>query len=186
MSFFPAYLDLKDRRVLIVGGGRVALGKLKRLLEFSENMVIISPEFLDEFLEFDIELVHRCYRRGDIEGFDIVIVATDNIELQREIFIESRGSGILVNCVDSMEYCDFIFPSYIKKGHLTISISTDGASPAVTKALREYIEELIPPDIDIFLRDMKSLRESLPKGESRIELFREMSRDFIDRYREER
>ncbi len=62
-----------------------------------------------------------------------------------------------------MEYCDFIFPSYIKKGHLTISISTDGASPAVTKALREYIEELIPPDIDIFLRDMKSLRESLPE-----------------------
>jgi len=185
MSLFPINLNLKDKRVLIVGGSRVALRKLRRVLEFSNRIEVISKDFLDEFREIskisDIKLIERAYKSGDIRGFDIVVVAT-NIELQREIFYESRDYRILVNSVDSIEYCDFTFSSIVKRGDLTISISTNGMAPSISKVLREYIESLIPKNIEEFLKDMKNLREDLPKGKNRMELLRKKSRDFSKKF----
>jgi precorrin-2 dehydrogenase/sirohydrochlorin ferrochelatase len=186
MPYFPIYLNLKDKRVLIVGGGDIALRKLKKVLEFSTSIEVISKDFLEEFKKladrYNLKLIKREFKYSDLDRFNIVVVATNSIKLQKDIYIKTRDKNILVNSVDSTKYCDFIFPSYIKRGDLLISISTNGIAPTISKLLKEYIEKIIPPNIDIFLKEMKKLRESLPKGESRMRLFRLKSREFIKEY----
>ena len=184
MSFFPAYFNLNHKKVLLVGGGYIALEKLEKLVDFTKEITVISKEFSVDFSSFanehNIEMQERLYVEGDIEGFDIVIVATDTVTLHKAIFEESRSSRILVNSVDDTAYCDFIFPSYVKRGDLAISISTSGASPALAKRLRAYIEKLIPTSIDSFLKEMKALRKTMPKGIDRMRFFEEKSDKFIE------
>ncbi len=185
MSYFPLYIDLSDKKVLIVGGGNIALEKLEKLLQFTKNITIIAKEVKYNtytlIKEHCLTYYQRAYRIGDIEGFDIVIVATDDINLQESIFLESRGKHILVNSVDNTKYCDFIFPSFIKRGDLTISFSTSGASPAFAKALKNHIEKELPPDIEEFLAKMKELRATLPKGKERMKHFEAMVKEYFEK-----
>ncbi|MBU1667118.1 bifunctional precorrin-2 dehydrogenase/sirohydrochlorin ferrochelatase [bacterium] len=185
MSFFPAYFSLDNRKILLVGGGYIALEKLEKLVNFTKEITVISKEVSDEFLAFATEhniiIEQRAYEIGDINGFDIVIVATDTVTLHKEIYEESRSSRILVNSVDDTAYCDFIFPSYIKRGDLTIAISTSGASPALAKRLRTYIEKLIPQRIETFLQEMRVLRVTMPKGKERMRFFEEKTDKFMEK-----
>jgi precorrin-2 dehydrogenase/sirohydrochlorin ferrochelatase len=187
MSFFPSYISLKDKKILLVGGGYIALEKLEKLIDFTQDIRVITKDISDDFLKFanryNINITQRAYKKGDIDSFDIVVVATNTPILHKEIFEESRRGRVLVNSVDNTAYCDFIFPSYIKKGDLTVSISTSGASPAMAKRLRIYIEKLIPPNIAEFLKEMKTLRKTMPKGEDRMRFFEEKSDKFMERYR---
>ena len=182
-SFFPAYFNLNHKKILLVGGGYIALEKLEKLVDFTKEITVISKEFSEEFSSFakkhNIEMKERPYVQGDIDGFDVVIVATNTTVLHKEIFEESRTSRILVNSVDDTAYCDFIFPSYVKRGDLTISISTSGASPALAKRLRAYIEKLIPTSMENFLKEMRALRKSMPKGKERMKFFEEKSDKFM-------
>ncbi len=164
----------------------VASSKLRHLLDFTTNISVIAPILSDEterlIEENNLSLEQRGYEKGDIEGFDIVVVAVDNIALQAEIFKESRGYNCLCNCVDATEYCDFIFGSTIKKDDLTIAISTSGASPALAKQLKQYLEKLIPNDIGSFLKEMKNLRETVPKGKERMKMLEEKAKNYIQKW----
>lgn len=184
MSYFPAYLKMDDKRVLIVGGGNISHEKLVHLLDFTNNIALISKEFSEKILkiikENGLKYYQKEYQKGDIKGFDIVIVAIDDIKLQKDIYNEAKSLHILCNAVDSVKYCDFIFPSYIKKGDLIISVSTSGSSPAVAKYLRRYIQKKIPNDIDNFLKKLKHLREVFPKGKARMKFFDEMVKRYFD------
>ena len=183
VSFFPSYINLTNKKILLIGGGNIALEKLEKLTDFSKDIRVITEDISPKFSDFaklnNIPIENRAYKRGDIDGFDIVVVATNNISLHREIFYESRDSRVLVNSVDNTAYCDFIFPSYIKKGDLTISISTSGASPAMAKRIRLYIEKLIPSNIVEFLKEMRELRESMPKGRERMRFFAKKSDEYM-------
>jgi precorrin-2 dehydrogenase/sirohydrochlorin ferrochelatase len=101
------------------------------------------------------------------------------VELHRQIFEETRSSRVLVNSVDDTRYCDFIFPSYVKQGDLTVAFSTSGASPAFAKHIRRWFQESLPEGVDGFLEEMKRLRKELPKGKERMEKFDAMARDFV-------
>ena len=186
MSFFPAYFSLKNRKILLIGGGTIALEKLEKLVDFTHNIDIISKEISQDFYNFatqhHLSIKERAYCQGDILTYDIVIVATDTVALHKSIFEESRSTRILVNSVDDTAYCDFIFPSYIKKGDLTISVSTSGTSPAMAKRLRIYLEKLIPSAIAPFLEEMKELRKSMPKGKKRMKFFEQKSDKFMKKY----
>ena len=185
MSFFPIYIDLSRLNILVVGGGDIATDKIEKLLDFTDNITVIAPlisEALraiikDKNLNYNL----RPYMSGDIKGFDIVVVATNNIKIHKEIYDESRGSRTLVNSVDNTDYCDFIFPSYIKRGDLTISFSTSGSSPAFAKQIKEYFEDKIPKNIDRFLENMKTLREEIPKGKDRMRKFENMVREYMNK-----
>jgi precorrin-2 dehydrogenase/sirohydrochlorin ferrochelatase len=183
MSFFPAYFNLKDKKILLIGGGYIALEKLEKLVDFTTEITVITKEVSDDFNDFAnrylIKIEKKAYERGDIDGYDIVIVATDTVEIHKEIYEESRNSRILVNSVDNTAYCDFIFPSYVKNGELTVSISTGGSSPALAKRLRIYIEKLIPSNIGEFLREMRGLRKSMPKGKERMQFFEDKTDKYI-------
>jgi precorrin-2 dehydrogenase/sirohydrochlorin ferrochelatase len=183
MAYFPAFIRLEDQKILIIGGGHIAHEKLQRLLDFSSDIHIIAKEYLHEMLHLinkhSLAYQEKSYNTGDIEGFDIIIIAVDDLSLQAEIFKESRPFRCLCNAVDSVKYCDFIFPSYIKEGDLTIAISTSGASPALAKQLRIYLQKLIPESISEFLAEMKTLRTTLPKGKERMQLLEEKAKTYI-------
>ncbi|MDQ1325596.1 MAG: precorrin-2 dehydrogenase [Campylobacterota bacterium] len=185
MSFFPMYMDMRHLKVLVIGGGTIATEKLEKLVDFTKEITVIAANISTQagFLikEHSLTLHQRMYQKGDIKGFDIVIVATDTIDLHRTIYEESRGSRILVNSVDDTAYCDFIFPSYIKQGDLTISFSTGGASPAFAKQIRSYFLSKIPDTVDEFLQNMKSLRTQIPKGKERMQKFDAMAKEFIEK-----
>lgn len=181
-----AILQLKQKRVLLVGGGKIAYGKLLHLLEFEACVTLLAPTFskeVDEVLRArSLPFVQQEYTKGDIAGFDIVVVATNDIILQQEIYKESRELKVLFSCVDILEYCDFIFGSYIKKGDLVIDVSTGGVSPALAKELKHYIGELLPSDIADFLNKMRHLRETLPKSAQRMELLRQKAKEYISSF----
>lgn len=183
MSYFPAFLKLDNKKILIVGGGYIAYEKLEHLLDFTSDISIIALELSDDMKkvieEKSLSFEKRGYERGDIKDFAIVVVAVDDIPLQAQIFAESKNYNCLCNSVDSVDYCDFIFPSYLKKGDLTIAVSTSGASPAVAKHLRKYLQELIPSSIGEFLQEMKELRKTLPKGKERMKMLDKKAQDYI-------
>lgn len=186
MSFFPAYLKLKNKKILVIGGGKIAGDKISHLLDFTNDITVIAPK-IDERVKDLIEknklaFIKREYEKGDIEDFFIVVVAADDIELQKKVYNECQEKKILCNSVDSLEYCDFIFPSYIKKDDLIISFSTSGASPALSKYLRRAIEKLIPEDITDFIKEIKNLRAKLPKGKERMKLLDNKAKEYIEKY----
>ncbi len=183
MSYFPAFLKLDNKKILIVGGGYIAYEKLDHLLDFTQDIKVIALELSTEMeRRIDQEgllFEKRKYVTGDIKDYAVVIVAVDDIPLQAEIFKESKEYNCLCNSVDSVDYCDFIFPSYIKKDDLTIAVSTSGASPAMAKHLRRFLQETIPDGISDFLKEMKALRSTLPKGKERMQMLDKKAEDYI-------
>mgnify|MGYP002630691353 FL=1 len=183
MAYFPAFLKLDNKKILIVGGGNVAYEKLERLLDFTLDISVIaldlSAQMSEKIKEKNLSFLQRGYQVGDIKEFAIVVVAVDDIPLQAEIFEESKQYNCLCNAVDSVDYCDFIFPSYIKKDDLTIAISTSGASPALAKHLKLFLKNIIPDEISGFLNEMKELRKTIPKGKERMKTLDKKAQDYI-------
>jgi len=185
MAYFPAFIKLDNVEILIVGGGNIASEKLEHLLDFTDKIKIISPK-LNDYMKSLISqnnLVYedRIYEKKDIKNFGIVIVAVDDISLQKEIFNEAKNyPNCLCNSVDSVDYCDFIFPSYIKKDDLTIAISTSGSSPAMAKYLKLYLQDLIPNSIGNFLKKMKNYRKTMPKGKKRMNFLDKKAKKYIN------
>jgi len=186
MAYFPMFVALHGRKILVVGGGQIAAQKLEKLVDFTKEITVISKEISEETHRFikDHCLTHylRPYKEGDIDGFDIVIVATDTVDLHKAIYEESRSRRILVNSVDNTDYCDFIFPSYIKRDDLTIAFSTGGASPAFAKRIRQHFEKVLPDSVGEFLQRMKALRSTLPKGKARMRHFEKLVEEYFQKH----
>jgi precorrin-2 dehydrogenase/sirohydrochlorin ferrochelatase len=184
MAYFPAFIKLDDKKILIVGGGNIAYEKLERLLDFTQEIEVIAADLSEQMMQTlakeNISYEKRRYNKGDIADFAVVIIAVDDIGLQAEIYEESKQYNCLCNAVDSVEYCDFIFPSYVKQDDLTIAISTSGASPALAKHLKAYLRDMIPPSISAFLDEMKELRATLPKGKERMKMLDKKAQEYIN------
>jgi len=186
MAYFPMFIDLADRKILVVGGGAIAHEKLEKLVQFTKEITVIAPDLSIEthtlIGEHCLTLYNRPYRTSDIDGFDIVIVATDTIDLHREIWEQTRDMRVLVNSVDDTQYCDFIFPSFVRRDDLTVAFSTGGASPAFAKHIRRWFQNILPDEVGNFLRQMKDLRTQLPKGKERMERFDTMTAEFFKKH----
>lgn len=164
-EFFPVFLNLKDKLCIVIGGGRVAERKIENLLTVQAKIKVISPEVTLKLKklaeEGKIEWERRGYKKGDLDSAWLVIAATDNPEIQKEIFKEAEEKRIFCNVVDVPELCSFIVPSTIRRGLLTIAISTSGVSPAVARRLRETLEEIIGEEYVLYLKLMKDLRKQI-------------------------
>ena len=143
-TFYPVFLNLTERRCVIIGGGQIAEGKISKLLDSGAKIIVISPDATQGIRGFaergQIEFDLRKYQEGDLQGAFLVIAATNDRVVNQEIFEEAEKQGILLNAVDDMPRCSFIAPSIVEKGPVTVAISTGGASPALARKLREKME----------------------------------------------
>ncbi len=182
-SYFPLFISFKNRNILLIGGGKIAFEKLKKLLEFTTNIKLISLEFTLEISEladkYSLKCEKREYKSDDLKMIDFVIVAVDDDRVHRKVYEDSSALKVFVNSVDNQEFCDFIFPSIIKREDLTLAISTNGASPAVSKYLKRFLEKKLPYNISSFIKEMKDLRKSLPKGRDRMKLLEKKAKEFF-------
>jgi precorrin-2 dehydrogenase / sirohydrochlorin ferrochelatase len=144
MSYFPIFLEMKRRRSLVVGGGPVAERKIAGLLDVGADVTVVSPDACDNILEWSktklIEYRARRYEPGDLSGFEIAFIATDDAAVTAQVFREGRSLGVWVNAADDPARCDFILPSVLRRGDLTVAVSTGGKSPALARTIREELE----------------------------------------------
>jgi precorrin-2 dehydrogenase / sirohydrochlorin ferrochelatase len=172
-AYYPIFLDLTQRRCLVVGGGTVAERKVQGLLEATANVVVVSPS-LTEMLRIwaingDISHVPRDFRDEDVEGCALVIGATDRGEVNTYVAAAARRRGIWVNVVDMPSVCDFIAPALIRRRALQIAISTGGNSPTLAKRLRQGLEVLIGPEYGELADVLGALRTAIRCQEERPE-----------------
>jgi precorrin-2 dehydrogenase/sirohydrochlorin ferrochelatase len=157
MRYYPVFLDIADKPVVVIGGGNIALQKMDGLLEAGAKVTVISPELNERMTELRDEgrfmHVKRVYESGDIEGYELAFVATDDHDENRRVWQEGRQRRIWVNAVDDIPNCDFIMPGIVRQGDLVIAISTSGASPAMARKVREDIQEFLAPE-DAALLDL--------------------------------
>lgn len=164
-ALYPVFLKLAGSHVLIVGGGALALQKLRTLAETGARVTLVAPAFREPLpalaAETGAELVRREFLPADLEGAALVFAATDDPELNRRVFQLAGGRGVLANAVDDPEFCAFYTPSVVRRAGFSLAISSEGRFPGVTKALREVLEAWFPgPDADL-LRGLFEFRRAL-------------------------
>jgi precorrin-2 dehydrogenase / sirohydrochlorin ferrochelatase len=143
LKHYPIFLDLKDRPVLVVGAGKVALRKSKGLLEAGARVTIVAPEWDPEFESLPVRMVRRRFRASDLGGVVLVFAATDDRLANHRIGIAAKGKGVFANIADSAEECDFLVPARVQRGNLQFAVSTGGESPRLSAELRKKLEEVL-------------------------------------------
>ncbi len=143
LQHYPVFLDLKDRPVLVVGAGKVALRKTRGLLEAGARITVVAPEWEPEFEELPVRLVRRGFRASDMANALLVFAATDDRLTNHRIAIAAKGKGVFANIADSAGECGFLVPARVHRGDVHIAISTGGESPRLTAELRKKLEEIL-------------------------------------------
>jgi len=143
LKHYPIFIDLKDRPVLVVGAGKVALRKTRGLLESGARITVVAPECEPEFESLPVRLVRRRFRASDLAGALLIFAATDDRMTNHRIGIAAKGKGVFANIADSAEECDFLVPARVQRGSVQIAVSTGGESPRLAAELRKKLEELL-------------------------------------------
>lgn len=158
-TYYPAFLNLRGKKVVVVGGGRVAERKILALLRAGADVTVVSPVIADklekEKTERNLRHIRRRYRKGDLDNAFLVIAATNSVITNERV---SRDAPFLVNVVDTPKLCNFFVPSTVNRGHLTIAISTGGVSPALSKSIRKELEKELGPEIARYLTVLRKMR----------------------------
>jgi siroheme synthase-like protein len=167
-KLFPIFLKLETLRLLIIGGGNVAVEKLQAIAQNSPatNIHLVSTSIQDEIYEIaeklsNIVIEEKPYSISDMEQSDIVIAAVNNLITSEVIRNDARIAGKLINVADKPELCDFYLGSIVKKGNLKIAISTNGKSPTIAKRLKEIINDFIPDEMENVIENMGIIRASM-------------------------
>lgn len=191
VHYYPVLLNLTGKKAVVVGGGRIAERKVLSLVKASANITVVSPSLTSRLLtekkEKRIDHLPRPYKKGDLKGAFLVIAATNLPEVNQRV---AKDASCLVNVVDVPRECNFIAPSVVRKGPLTIAISTSGTSPACSRAIRMELEKAYGREFSDYLMFVKKIREkAMAKFEDkdRRELFlKELaSGDVLNTLREE-
>lgn len=176
MGYYPIVVDMAARPCLVVGGGAVAERKVEGLLSVGARVTVVSPRLTERLAAWaeagTIGHVARAYRPDDLAGYAIVFVATDDGAANAGVFRDARARGVWVNAADDPAHCDFILPSVLRRGELTVAVATGGASPALSRAIREELESYFTEDYaalaDLVAEVRRDLRRRarLPRAEA--------------------
>ncbi len=150
MGYFPVYLDLRGRSCVVIGGGREAEEKAERMVVDGARVTVVwwgqSEPFERMAAEGLIDFRRRHYESGDLHGAFLALAATTgDLPLSEAISEEAAREGVLLNVVDVTRLCTWIYPAIVRRGDVTVAISTNGRSPAMAKRLRLDIEDALPP-----------------------------------------
>lgn len=181
-TYYPVYIQLHGQPCVVIGGGNIAEGKVEGLLAAQANVTVISPTITPRLRDLAgekrISYLARAYQTGDLIGAFLVICATDRTEINHAVWQEATANRQLVNVVDDTPRCNFIAPSILRNGDLTIAISTSGKAPALAVRLKERLQRELGPEYARFLELAGELREPLaqhiPDFEARKALWYEL------------
>jgi len=150
VDYYPIFVDLKGRPVLVVGGGNVAEGKVQGLLAAHADVTVVAPQLSQTLVNLEtagqIHYTPREYEPGDLDGQAMCFVATDDGAINAQVAADCRARGLWVNAADDPAYCDFILPSVVRSGKIVVAASTGGTSPAMARRLREDLTAFLNED----------------------------------------
>lgn len=189
MAYFPFYIDINNKVFLVVGGGKIALGKIKVLLKFDAIIIVVASKICEEIYKIKkthdeknskekIILYNREFNDEDILTAEFIIAATDNKLLNSHISEICKRSNRMVNVVDVKEECSFVFPAIIKNQELVVSIATGGNSPAMAAKIKRDIEKFIPEYygelIEVLGEQREYIKKQVPIPEYRKQVYNEL------------
>ena len=184
MSLFPIFLKLTARPCIVIGAGNLAESKIESLRAAEARVTVIAPNACPSIVDLaasgEVTWHQRAYEPGDIvAGTFLVVTATDVPEVNREVYLEATSKSIICNAVDDPPYCDFYFPSVVRRGDLQIAISTAGQSPALAQRLRKELNAALPLDTGTWLAELGNLRREVlqlePLNEERKHLLHNLA-----------
>ncbi|MBM4256778.1 MAG: bifunctional precorrin-2 dehydrogenase/sirohydrochlorin ferrochelatase [Deltaproteobacteria bacterium] len=165
MGHYPIFLELRERRCLVIGGGTIAERKVHGLLAAEATVTVVSPQLTPLLTNWSqqgaIQHIARAYRNGDLDGYHLVFVATDDGVVNAAVAREGREREIWVNAADDPAYCDFILPAVVQRGALSVAVATGGTSPALTRAIREELQEYFTADYSLLATVAAAVRLQL-------------------------
>ena len=168
---FPIALRLFDRRVLLVGAGTIATGRLTQLLEVGARVHVVAPDASPEIVrlaaEGKIQYSQRAFQASDCDDAFLIFTATDQREVTRAVVDQARRAGVLVNAADVPDLCDFYVPSFGRRGPVTLAVSTAGLAPGLSRALKERMLAAVGPEWGRLARLLGRLRRLTPPGPAR-------------------
>jgi siroheme synthase-like protein len=171
-EFYPMFLKISRKKCVVVGGGRVALRKVRALLEHGASVEVISPDPCPELSKLaesgKIKVLRRSYKAGDLQGAFLAIAASDDSDINRQVVKEAKAEAALVNAVDDAENSDFIVPSSVRRGDMTIAVSTAGRSPALARKIRTKLEKEFGAEYASLVRLIAEVRAELKRQKIRI------------------
>ena len=185
MQYFPMFLNLKGKPVLVVGGGEVACRKVDTLVRAGAIVTIVSPA-IENFLQTLVSQ-GECHWQQNFYSEEMmnsqyvqVWATTDNPELNHQVYRDAKKCGILVNVVDDQPYCDFITPSIVNRGRIQIAISSGGASPVLVRNIRQQLEYILPQNLALQAEFGASKRSDIKAKLPNVELRRKFWEGFFD------
>ncbi len=183
-TYYPVYIQLQEQLCVVIGGGKIAEGKVEGLLAADARVTVVSPTLTPRLQEMaeqgQIKYISRAYQLGDLAGAFLVICATDQPEINHQVWEAASANQQLVNVVDDTPHCNFIAPAILRKGDLTIAISTGGKAPALAVRLKEQLQKEIGPEYERFLELAGQLREPLAHHIPDFETRKSLWYDLVD------
>ncbi|NBB27434.1 bifunctional precorrin-2 dehydrogenase/sirohydrochlorin ferrochelatase [Cellulophaga sp. BC115SP] len=188
-DLFPIFLKLNTLDVLLVGGGNVGLEKISAMLQNSPEarITVVAPMILDSLREYihnfeQVQIIEREFQEQDLDDKDLVILATDNPQLHADIKAITKQRRILCNVADTPHLCDFYLGSIVQKGDLKIAISTNGKSPTMAKRIREFLDDIIPDNIQNLLDNLREIRKSIQGDfQEKIRVLNEVTASLVEK-----
>jgi siroheme synthase-like protein len=171
-AYYPIFLKIQGKRCVVVGGGQVALRKVRMLIDCKARVTAIAPAFLPGFEQLvknrALRLIQRSYKPGDLEHAVLVISATNEKGVNKRVAQDAKKQGVLVNVADDPERSGFIVPSFFKRGNLIIAVSTSGISPALARKIRTKLEKSFGEEYTSLLSLIGEVRSELREKKQRV------------------
>jgi len=183
-QYLPVFLSTDKSKILLVGGGAIAVAKLRLITDFASEITVIAKEIHDEIKLLaesnDFKIIEAEFALHQLGGFDIIVAATDDSKVNAEISKHAKQQNILVNVVDNSSLSNFIFGSVVKRDNLTIAISSNGISPVLTRLIKQKIEHLLPMTLGKLTNFIAKYREQVKQSLTNIQARRLFWQDVIE------
>lgn len=158
---YPVNLLVAGRPVLVVGGGRVATGKVRGLLEAGADVTVVAPDVAPELEALPVTIERRPYRAGEVAGYRLAVTATGDARVDQQVFDDAEAASVWVNSADDPDRCSFTLPARVRRGDVLVTVSTGGRSPAMAAWLRDRLEDVVGPEYEALLEVLARQRDRM-------------------------
>ena len=168
LVFYPVFLNIQNKRCLVVGGGKVAGRKIKRLVKCGASVEVLSPQVIPEIKDLlsEEQIIYEKYSKKFLGDYLLVFAATDSKQVNRQIYYDTQENNILINVANDLDYCDFIVPALVDKGDLQIAVSSGGKSPALAKKIKERLQNEFSGEYEEVTESLGEIRELIKNSVS--------------------